>query len=134
MILFLTLFSLLFSFEERHIHVKEHKIYVQVAKNDSERAQGLMHRKSWGKYQGMLFIFDKEERLSFWMKNTFLTLSIGFFNANLVLIDIQDMQPHKGKGPLPSYRSNGLAKYALEVPIGWFQEKGVGLGSRLRLE
>lgn len=130
----LLFFSFSFSFEEKIIHIKSQSILVQVAKTPSERAQGLMHRKSWGKYQGMLFIFDQQEPLSFWMKNTFLPLSIAFFNQERYLVDIQDMLPHKGNGDPPTYKSQKPAKYALEVPQGWFSQNGIGLGSRLRLD
>ena len=134
MILLIAQVLLVFSFEERTIHIKDQSILVEVAKSPKERAQGLMHRKSWGKHQGMLFIFEREEVLSFWMKNTHLPLSIAFFNKDRYLVDLQDMTPHKGPKTPPTYKSQTKALYALEVPKGWFKKHGIGLGSRLRLK
>lgn len=123
-----------FSLEKKQIEVRGIKIWVEVAESDAARAQGLMYRKSLGQDEGMLFIFPEEEILSFWMKNTFIPLSIGYFTKEGVLIDVKDMEPFGEKlGDPPTYRSSRPAKFALEMNKGWFQKNKVGLGSKLKL-
>jgi uncharacterized protein len=81
----------------------------------------------------MLFVFDPSEVLSFWMKNTLLPLSIGFFRANKVLFEIKDMEPSHGPVRdefLPRYSSREPAMYAIEVPKGWFHKNKIKENSK----
>ncbi len=124
------------SFEKRKIQVGLHALTVEVADTDLKRARGLMFRKKFVECDGMLFIFDRPERLSFWMKNTWMPLSIGYFDKNGRLLNVQEMEPSKSEmqTALPSYPSAGVAKYALEMPQGWFDKKKVSKGARLKLK
>jgi len=78
---------------------------------------------------GMLFIYEKEQRLVFWMKNTLIPLSIAFFDANKTCINVLDMELPIGK-TLIRYRSTAPALYALEVPLGWFEKHGIDRGTK----
>ncbi len=80
-------------FEKEKIKIGNKTITVEIADNHEKQAYGLMHRSSLNTDQGMLFIFSDEQVRSFWMKNTFVPLSIGYFDAQKKLIDIQDMKP-----------------------------------------
>ena len=55
---------------------------VELALNDSERARGLMFREKLGPYDGMLFDFFQEAPVSFWMKNTLISLDMLFVTAD----------------------------------------------------
>lgn len=122
-------------FEKKQIQVKNKKIWVEMAVSEQQRAQGLMYRKSLGKDEGMLFVFPQEKVLSFWMKNTFIPLTIAYFNKDGILIDLKDMEAFgKKQGDPPTYPSSRPAKYALEMNQGWFSKNQVGLGSKLRLD
>jgi uncharacterized membrane protein (UPF0127 family) len=101
----------------------------EVARSNEERAQGLMYRKSLNDGEGMLFIFERDEILSFWMKNTLIPLSIAFIAYDGRILEIRDMKPQD----LTSVRSSRSARYALEVPRGWFGRAGVGPGDKLVL-
>ncbi len=115
-----------------NIKVGSQSLKVEVADSAEESARGLMERKSLGADEGMLFVFDGEEVRTFWMKNTYIPLSIGFFDSKKKLVDIQDMVPVKSAVEIPStYQSTKPAKYALEVNQGWFKKHKVALGSRL---
>ena len=61
---------------------------VELADTPAERARGLMFRQSLGESEGMLFVFEKPETPSFWMKNTKIPLSIAFFDEDKKLINI----------------------------------------------
>ena len=83
-----------------------------------------MHRDSLEDGYGMLFIFEKDQVLSFWMKNTFIPLSIAYITSDGRIVDIKDMYP-LDESSVVSSRS---VRYALEVPQGWFSRAGVHLG------
>jgi len=99
-------------------------VKAELAVTPQERAQGLMHRESLGDGEGMLFIFEKDEVLSFWMRNTLIPLSIAYIAYDGRIIDIKDMYA-LDESPVRSSRS---VRYALEVPQGWFSRAGVREG------
>lgn len=102
-------------------------LQVEVADTPASRAQGLMFRRSLPELAGMLFIFEEEQHWSFWMKNTLIPLSIGFFDAQWRLVDIKDMKvaPDPAKGPFDYYGSAVPATYALEVNLCFFKRHGL---------
>jgi uncharacterized membrane protein (UPF0127 family) len=114
------------------LRLAKKEILVEVARTPEEQARGLMFRKNLPNDMGMLFIYSEEQRLSFWMKNTFIPLSIGFFDKNQALVDVQEMEPVKSEmqSRIPTYQSVKPAKYALEMPPGWFKKNKIRLGDR----
>jgi hypothetical protein len=103
------------------------QITAEVARSDSEREQGLMGRRRLGLSEGMLFVFDRDEHLEFWMKNTPLPLSIAFISAEGKVLEIRDMQPFD----LRTIRSKFSARYALEMNQGAFQKLEISEGDFL---
>lgn len=102
-------------------------ITVEIADTDQLRAQGLMNRKDLSEDRGMLFIFDDERKLSFWMKNTLIPLSIAYISKNGEIKEIYNMQPLDES----SVRSTRSVMYALETNQGWFEKNGIKVGDRL---
>jgi len=100
---------------------------VPVARTPAEQSQGLSNRDDIG--PGMLFAWPDARPVSFWMKDTFVPLSIGFFDASGVLFSIQDMTPQS----LKSHPSVLPALHALELKQGDFQRLGIALGTRLQI-
>jgi uncharacterized protein len=100
------------------------KLSVEVARTESEREHGLMGRKSLGEREGMLFVFDRDQKLAFWMKDTPLPLSIAFLSAEGKIIQITDMQPFDET----VIRSRLSARYALEMRQGAFISLGIREG------
>ena len=109
--------------------VKGEKIRVEVVRSEEEKARGLMFRESLGKDDGMLFVYDGEEVLSFWMKNTPIPLSIAFLDQKGKIVDIQDMEPFS----LRTHVSALPARYALEMNKGWFKRNGIGVGDLVNI-
>ena len=107
------------------------EVRVEVADDLFERARGLMYRTALGVNRGMLFVYPEEQRLSFWMKNTLIPLSIAYIDSKRRVVDIQDMKPLDDEPP--SYVSADPAQYALEVNRGFFEERGVKVGDRVEL-
>ena len=105
-----------------------HRIRAEVADRDATRALGLMHRASLPTNGGMLFVFDEAGRHCMWMKNTPLPLSVAFIDAEGVVVNIADMQPHTER----AHCAERPVPYALEMAQGWFAQRGVRAGFRLR--
>ncbi len=120
------------NFEFKTIKLAGHSVRVEIADTPDKSSRGLMFRKKLAEGEGMLFVFPSEEPRSFWMKNTFVDLSIGFIDAGLRLVDIQDMKSVKSEMEnSESYHSKAPAKYALEVPKGWFAKNKIKVGDHL---
>ncbi len=109
-----------------YVHGKE--IQVEVAETPEDRSRGLMGRKHLGKDEGLLFIFETEDRHGFWMKDTFLPLSIAFMDRDGRVVWITDMKPLT----LDSHVPPKPILYALEMNKGWFSSHGVNVGDVIR--
>lgn len=123
-------------FEKKTLLIAGKKLVVEIADTEEKAAKGLMYRRSMPEGTGMLFVFPDERPRTFWMKNTFIPLDIGYFNRNKELIDIQQMEPvvSEMQTNVPTYPSKGPAQFALEVPKGWFLKHKVGLKERFSLK
>lgn len=105
-----------------------------IADDEQKRAQGLMNVGSLPENTGMLFVFEREQPLNFWMKNTLIPLSIGFFSGQGKLIDQQEMTPGSIMSlSVPTYKSRKDGMFALEMNAGWFAKHKVKEGARLEL-
>ena len=122
-------------FAKKKIKLGNRTISVEIADTDEKRERGLMFRESLADDTGMLFVFDAEQPLGFWMKNTLIPLNIGYFDANKKLIDIQEMTPAvMGEARPKTYPSKKPAMFALEMPKGWFHHRGIELGTKLSID
>ncbi len=104
-------------------------VRVEIADSQAEQARGLMERTELAEDAGVLFVFEDERIRSFFMRNTYIPLSIAYINAEGVIVDIQDMQPldetlHFSAVP---------AQYALEVNQGFFATHGIDIGNVVEL-
>ena len=105
------------------------RLWVEVAGDEAVRSQGLMFRRQMPQDEGMLFVFEYPQPLSFWMKNTYLPLDIAFVARDGSILNILRMKP-LDEGP--RYLSQGPALYAIEANAGWFQKNGIKPGDRVR--
>ena len=101
----------------------------EIASRPEERNYGFMFRKKIPAGTGMLFVFEIDQQLSFWMKNTPTPLSIAYIDSRGKIVDIFDMTPYS----LSSIQSTRSVRYALEVPQGWYAENGIAPGDRVTL-
>ncbi len=117
------------------LHIGAACLDVEIADTDMKRARGLMHRDSLGENEGMLFVFDKSEIVHFWMKETKIPLSIGFFDEQKRLTQISHMEPPKADSSrLKDYPSEKATRYALEVPQHWFERHKITPGMKFTLQ
>jgi uncharacterized membrane protein (UPF0127 family) len=104
-------------------------ITVELARAAPEHGKGLMFREKLNDGEGMLFVYERDQILSFWMKNTIIPLSIAFISGGGRIIEIKDMEPQS----LRPVRSSRSVRYALEAPLGWFERSGISAGCILKL-
>jgi len=104
-----------------------HRIEAEVAANDQNRQVGLMNRKAMPPQRGMLFVFTQDNTHCMWMRNTLLPLSVAFMDADGKIINIEDMQPQTED----NHCARRPARYALEMNLGWFAQRGIKPGVKL---
>lgn len=105
-----------------------HRIEAEVAAQDRHRQVGLMHRTSMPAQRGMLFVFPQASTHCMWMRNTLIPLSVAFVDDEGRIINIEDMSPHSED----NHCARQPARYALEMNRGWFAQRGIAPGSKLR--
>ena len=112
------------------IRVGGSAVRVEIAADPEARSRGLMYRTELAPDTGMLFVYPGPRRLHFWMKNTPLDLDIGFFDADGRLLNVAAMTAWDER---TQHSSHGAARYALEVPRGWFRRHAVPPDARLQI-
>lgn len=104
-------------------------IEVELAVTNEEHMKGLMYRDSLEDNKGMLFVFPEEKKLSFWMKNTYVPLSVAFINEEGRITQIETMEPQS----LGLHESREKVRYALEVKSNWFEIHNIRVGDMVKL-
>lgn len=107
---------------------------LEVADEPDEREKGLMHRRSLSRNGGMVFVYEKSEVRSFWMKNTYVPLDIIFLNSSKHVINIERARPEPWtpEHKLEHYTSEQPARYVIEVSAGSADSMGVSKGTEVR--
>ena len=100
----------------------------EVADTEESRRRGLMGRKELGEDAGMLFIFEEERYLTFYMKDTSIPLDIAFIDSDYRVVDMRSMAPMDER----LVRSGKEAKFSLEANRGFFGRAGLKVGGRFR--
>ncbi|MDW8436472.1 MAG: DUF192 domain-containing protein [Chloroherpetonaceae bacterium] len=121
---------------KKKIQVDTAFIMVEIADDDYKRQMGLMFRDSLEANSGMLFIFPEPKKQSFWMKNCRFPIDIAYIDASRKITDIISMTPPESPfvpdDSLPTYPSSVPVPYALEVPKGWFEARGIRVGASVK--
>jgi len=110
------------------------RVHLELALTDEEKQLGLMFRDTLAADHGMLFIFDVDGPLEFWMKNTFVPLDFVWLNAAGEVVDVRpQIQPCRSD-PCPTYASGMPARAVLEVNAGFAAAHGVRPGEQLKFQ
>ena len=112
------------------IKVGDRTVQMQLAVHSHEQMRGLMERRDLQRNQGMIFVYQRPQQMSFFMRNTPTPLDIGFFGPDGVLREIYAMYPFDER--TVKSKSDQL-QYALEMNQRWFGEEGVRPGAQLDL-
>lgn len=111
------------------LFVKGETLHVEILTDEAERAVGLMYRDTLPERYGALFVFPYPQKLSFWMKNTFIPLDLAFLDRHGIITEIIPLQP-LDETPVTSSQP---VPFALEVPRGFFDRIGAHPGDTVSL-
>lgn len=108
------------------VQINQHLLNLEVACTIEQITQGLMHRNALDENDGMIFVFDKEQVLNFWMKNTFIDLDIAFaLNDNIKTIkSMKALDETTVSSDVPS-------NIAIEMNKGFFEKNDIKPGSKI---
>jgi len=104
------------------------KINIEIVSTDMERALGLMFRPEMDEDKGMLFLMDKEERQSFYMRNTIIPLDIIYVNSKFQIVDIYKNTKILDDSSLPSAAP---ARYVVEINGGLCDKYNIKVGDSI---
>ncbi|MGH7931231.1 MAG: DUF192 domain-containing protein [Candidatus Binatia bacterium] len=108
---------------------REIAFQVEVADTPAKRETGLQYRRELDEARGMIFLFPREEQLSFWMKNTPIALDMIFISAERKIVDIvENTVPFS----LESRSVSGRSQYVLEINGGLSRRYGFTAGDSVR--
>jgi uncharacterized membrane protein (UPF0127 family) len=102
---------------------------IEVARTAEQKRQGLMKRKTLGAREGMIFVYETDQHLAFWMKNTAIPLTLAFLSKDGRIVQIEELKPLS----LKSVVSERAVRYGLELAAGVLEELGVDVGERVIL-
>lgn len=95
---------------------------VKIAQTDEEKEKGLQGVNELPENEGMLFIFDEAEDVSFWMKDTSIPLDIVFIDDELNVISV-----YQGIPESEEFITEKNVTFVLEVN----QNSGINIGDEL---
>jgi uncharacterized membrane protein (UPF0127 family) len=111
------------------IRVGDVPLAVEVASTRAQLQKGMMFREKIGPDEAMLFVLQREDDQAFWMKNTLVDLDLAYIQADGTIFQIE---PMTARNVEPVW-SRLPARYALEVPAGWFEAHGVRVGMKVTI-
>ena len=111
------------------IRVGRASLVVEIADDDAERRKGMMFRERLADDEAMLFVFGREANLRFWMKNTPVDLDLAYIADDGTITQVERMKAHV----LDPVYSREPVRFALEVPAGWFERHGIGVGTNVAI-
>ena len=109
------------------IKINQWKITVEIADTRETQEKGLMGRESLDEDKGMLFVYDRDSRKSFWMKNTKIPISLAYIATDGTIREIYDMEPLSTR----IVESRYSVRYVLEVNQGAFRRHGIKDGDKV---
>lgn len=112
------------SLKQAHVITRKGKFTfnLEIADTPQKRTTGLMHRRDISPDFGMLFIWQKNVRAPFWMKNTPTPLDILFIDEQSKIVFIKpNARPFTTNAILPP----NPYRYVLEIVSGFVEKSGV---------
>jgi uncharacterized membrane protein (UPF0127 family) len=105
-----------------------HAFAVELAVDDAERERGLMYRKELPEGQGMLFDFQHDQPVAFWMHNTYISLDMIFIRGDGRIMRIEESAKPESDRLIPS---GAPVRAVLEVIAGTASRLGIKAGDRV---
>lgn len=114
-------------------HAPKATLTLQVARTEEQRELGLMSVTKLAPHTGMLFVFDQDGPVAFWMKDTLIPLDMVFVGSNgfvrSVAADVPVVPESTPDSAIP--RREGDAKYVIELAAGEAAKDGIVPGSQI---
>ncbi len=107
------------------------KIELEVAKSIEKRMNGLMLKTSLEENSGMIFISEQESEMTFWMKNTLVSLDVIYLDKNLKVVSFHESTQKNQTTEV--YPSNGKALYGIELNAGWSEKNNLNVGDQFEI-
>jgi len=125
-------FSEYMRYENAIVSFKSLEIPVYLADNPRIRTRGLSNKTYLPEKKGMLFVFEKADNYSFWMKDMNFSIDIIWINKEGEIISIEEnVTPETYP---TSFTPSKPALYVLEVNSGFARENGMVVGSKVEID
>lgn len=111
------------------VQINEHELTVDIASTEAQRTCGLSHRNKLPENYGMLFVFEKNQILDFWMKDTHFPLTIAYIDENFKIMELHQFNADQINIDKPSKE---LGRYALESSPEWFAKNNIQVGDYVK--
>jgi uncharacterized protein len=111
-----------------HTDTGPHSFNIEIAKTQSEKMLGLMYRRSLPADAGMLFLYDRPQQVTFWMRNTYIPLDMVFIGADG---RVQRIESHTEPFSLAAIPSDGEVEAVLELNAGTADAIGLKAGDKV---
>jgi uncharacterized membrane protein (UPF0127 family) len=102
------------------------KLQLKLARNPEEKSKGLQGHPPLRSNEGMLFIYKKSKRLSFWMKDVSFPIDLAYFDKRGRIVAIEHLKAYD----LKAIPSPGPVRFVLEMPLKWFERENIKTGDR----
>lgn len=118
------------------VTVGDIEIEAEIADTNALRSRGLSFRDGLEPGHGMIFIFDDASPRSFWMREMRFCLDIIWIENGEIVGAAEHACPEPGVADqdLQRYRSPEPVTYVLEMPAGWLDKNGFGVGTPVTIQ
>ena len=117
------------------VHAPKADLTLEIARTEAQREYGLMNRTSIAPHTGMIFVFDDDGPVAFWMKDTLVPLDMIFVASDgtvrKVFTNVAVVSPSLPDDKIP--REASEAKYVIELAAGEAARDGINTGTKLDL-
>jgi uncharacterized membrane protein (UPF0127 family) len=111
------------------LYLGAEELAAELAMKPVEIYTGMMWRTNMAENDAMLFVFPNAEPRAFYMRNTYVPLSLAYIEPDGTIAEIHDLQP-RDETPVPSQSKN--VQFVLEVRQGWFKRHNIASGTMVR--
>ena len=114
------------------LYLGAEELATELAMKPVEIFTGMMWRTNMAEGEGMLFVFGDAAPRSFYMRNTYVPLSLAYIDPEGVVLEIHDLQPRDESSV--SSATDAAIQFVLEVPQGWFKRHNIATGTVVRTQ